>query len=134
MKKIIPIIVALAISLAACGTSPTFPEGEWNLLAYGDVQNPTPALPDVEAVIQFDKGQMNGNVGCNLLGAGYKVEGNAVTFESAFSTRKYCEGMMNQEDAVLKILSEQTLNFEVNGAQLTLTSPDGSSVIVLEKK
>jgi len=132
MKKIYFLLIVLVVLLSACSGSSVSLEGEWALVSYGDASNPTSALPDVETSINFDAdGKFGGNVGCNSFGAGYQVNENQVTFESAFSTMMFCEETMNQETAILGIVSEQTLNFELNGNQLKLTSQDGSSVIVL---
>ncbi|MBL8090739.1 MAG: META domain-containing protein [Anaerolineales bacterium] len=135
MKKIYFLLIVLVVLLSACSGSSVSLEGEWALVSYGDASNPTSALPDVETSINFDAdGKFGGNVGCNSFGAGYQVNGNQITFEPAFSTMMFCEATMDQETAILGIVSEQTLNFELRGNQLTLTSQDGSSVIVLEKK
>lgn len=135
MKKIYFLLIVLVVLLSACSGSSVSLEGEWTLVSYGDASNPTSALPDVETSINFDAdGKFGGNVGCNSFGAGYQVNGNQITFEAAVSTMMFCEETMNQETVILGIISEQTLNFELTGNQLKLTSQDGSSVIVLEKK
>ncbi|MBX3035519.1 MAG: META domain-containing protein [Anaerolineales bacterium] len=135
MKKIYFLLIALVVLLSACSGNSVSLEGEWKLVAYGDSSNPTSALPNVETSINFDAdNQVGGNVGCNSFGGEYKLNGNQVTFSGIFSTLMFCEGTMDQETVFLNILSEQTLNFELSGNQLTLTSQDGSSVIVLEKK
>lgn len=135
MKKLLPILLAVLIGLSACAGKAASIDGEWKLISYGDANNPALALPDVETSFVFGTdNQFGGNAGCNGFGAGYKIDGDKITFESAFATMMYCEGVMDQEAAVLKIISEQTLNFALSGNQLTLTSQDGSSAIVLEKK
>lgn len=135
MKKITFLLIALVMVLSACSGNSASLEGEWKLISYGDSASPIPALPDVETSINFGAdGQFGGSVGCNSFGAGYQVNGNQITFEPVFSTLMFCEGTMDQETVVLSVLSEQTLNFELIGNQLTLTTQDGSSVIVLEKK
>lgn len=135
MKKLTFIILTLLLMLSACSGNSASLEGEWTLVSYGDSSNPTSALPNVETSINFDAdNQMGGNVGCNSFGGEYKVNGNQVTFSGIFSTLMFCEGTMDQETVFLNILSEQTLNFELSGNQLTLTTQDGSSVIVLQRK
>lgn len=135
MKKISFLLIVFTVLLSACAGNSASLEGEWKLVSYGSASNPTPALPNVETSINFGAdGQFGGNVGCNSFGAGYQVNGNQVTFEAAVSTMMFCEATMDQETAILGIVSEQTLNFELSGNQLTLTSQDGSSVIVLERK
>lgn len=135
MKKIYFLLIALVILLSACSGGSVSLEGEWTLISYGDSSNPTSALPNVETSINFDAdNQVGGNVGCNSFGGEYKLNGKQVTFSGIFSTLMFCEGTMDQETVFLNILSEQSLNFELSGNQLTLTSQNGSSVIVLEKK
>lgn len=135
MKNLTLLLLTLLFSFSACSGSFASIEGEWTLVSYGDASNPTSALPNVETSINFDaNNQIGGTVGCNSFGGEYKLSGNQVTFSGIYSTLMFCEGTMNQETVFLNILSEQTLNFEVNGNQLTLTSADGLSIMVLEKK
>jgi heat shock protein HslJ len=136
MKKISFVLITLLMLLTACSSGNSLSiEGEWTLVSYGDAANTTPALPNVEASLNFEaNGQFGGNVGCNGFGGGYTVSGDQITFESIVSTMMFCEGISDQETAVLGILSDQTLTATITGNQLTLTSTDGSSVIVLERK
>ena len=46
----------------------------------------------------------------------------------------FCEETSAQESAVIGIVSDKTLKTSLNGNQLTLSTEDGTSVIVLEKK
>lgn len=135
MKKLTIILIMLLITLSACANNSVALLGEWKLIAYGDSTNPTLALPNVETSINFETdGQFGGSVGCNTFGGEYKVNGSEIVFSDIFSTLMFCEGISEQETMVLNIFSNQTLNAEMNGDQLTLTSADGSSVIVLERK
>ncbi len=119
----------------ACSDTGISLTGEWKLVSYGSAANPTPALPDTETSISFGAdGQFGGTVGCNSFGGGYKVNGGQVTFEGIFSTLMFCEGTSDQESAVLAILSDKTLNVFISGNQMTLTSADGTSVVVLARK
>ena len=137
MKKLSLVVFAtLFLLLIACsGTSNPSIEGDWKLVSYGDSSNPTPALPNVETSMIFGAdGQFGGSVGCNSFGAGYQISGSQITFEPVVSTLMFCEGIADQETIFLNIISEQTLNFELSGNQLFLTTQDGASVIVLEKQ
>ena len=126
------------IVLSACTSgerAPTSPTGEWILVSYGDASKPTPALPTVETSIHFNEGgKFGGSVGCNSFRSGYKVVKSQITFGSIISTKMFCEGISEQESAVLAILTDKTVNFTVNGDELTFTSADGASVIVLARK
>ncbi len=142
MKKTsLTLVTLFALSiliLSACasgGTAPASPTGEWILVSYGNTSNPTPALPEVETSINFNEdGTFGGNVGCNSFGADYKVNGEKITFGSIMSTMMFCEEISDQESAVLAILTDKTINFAMNDNQLTLTSEDGNSVVVLARK
>ncbi len=141
MKKTSLTLVALfalsVLTLSACigGGASSSPTGEWTLVSYGDATNPMPALPDVETSINFNEdGTFGGSVGCNSFGADYKVSGDQITFGSIMSTMMFCEGISDQESAVLATLTDKTVSFTVNGDQLTLTSTDGASVVVLSRK
>lgn len=128
-------ISVLILSACASGGASASPAGEWTLISYGDESNPTPALPDVETSINFNKdGTFGGSVGCNSFGADYKVDGDQITFGSIVSTMMFCNEISIQESAVLAILTDKTVSFTVNGDQLTLTSTDGASIVVLAHK
>jgi heat shock protein HslJ len=135
MKKIIPFVITLLI-LAACSTASVDIAGDWKLVSYGDPSNPTPAIPNVDASINFDsKSQISGNVGCNGFGGSYKVSGGTITFSAIISTMMYCEETSAQEQAVLSAFSDNVkLQFQLDGNTLTITSADGSAVVVLERK
>lgn len=131
------ILAALSVSiLAACsGGGSAALAGEWTLVSYGDASNPTPALPDVETSISFGSdGQFGGNVGCNSFSAGYTVNGDQLVLEPITSTLMACAENAEQESVVLGILSGEGITYQVNGTELTITSADGASVVVLARK
>lgn len=124
------------IILAACsgGYSASL-ASEWILVSYGDASNPTPALPDVETSIKFgEDGQFGGSVGCNSFSADYKIDGDQIALGSIVSTMMFCNETSSQESAVLGILSDNSLKFQLNGDFLTLTSADGASAVVFVRK
>mgnify|MGYP001233301070 CR=1 FL=1 len=128
-------ISVLILSACASGGASASPTGEWTLVSYGDASNPTPAISNVETSINFNEnGTFGGSVGCNSFGADYKVSGDQITFGSIMSTMMFCETISDQESAVLGILSGQTVRYQIDGNQLTLTSADGGLVVVLASK
>jgi heat shock protein HslJ len=140
-KTFLTLVTLFALSvliLSACasgGTASASPTGEWTLISYGAASNPTPALPDIETSISFNKdGKFGGSVGCNSFGSDYKVDGDQIIFGSIVSTMMFCEGISEQESAVLSILTDKTINYKINGNQLTLTSADGALIVVLARK
>jgi heat shock protein HslJ len=135
MKKIILFALTLLI-LAACSSTPKVDlSGEWKLVSYGDVANPTPAVPDADTSFKFENGQFNGHAGCNSFGGGYELRGDKIAFNGIFSTEMYCEETSVQEQGVLAMLADNpNLQIQLNGNTLTIASADGSSVLTLERK
>jgi len=129
MKKIlIGLLVVLALTACAGKTSVSI-QGEWKLVSYNQV----PAVPNVETSIEFKDGQLSGNVGCNGFGGDYTVDGTTITFGPVMSTMMFCNDVAQQEAGTLAVFHEKT-TFVLDGNTLTITSADGKSSIVLEKK
>jgi heat shock protein HslJ len=143
MKKtrfyLLVLTIVAGIILAACSGGASASGsliGTWELVSYGDPANPTPAAADVETSVIFgEDGTITGNVGCNGFGGDYQVDGDTITFGPISSTLMMCAdtAIGDQETVVLNTLIE-TVNFVIDGGTLTITSPDGSSVIVLARK
>ena len=140
MKKLHRYLVTLflvsGVILAGCsGGSSDSLTGTWRLVSYGSPANPTPAAPDVDTSITFtEDGKVEGNVGCNGFGGDTTVEGNTITFGPIVSTLMFCEGPVgDQETTALNVLAE-SVTFVMEGDTVTLTSADGSEVIVLARK
>lgn len=140
MKKLylylISLFVLSGLLLAACsGGTANSVVGTWRLDSYGSPGNTTPAAPDVDTSITFtEDGKIEGNVGCNGFGGDYTVDGNTITFGPIVSTLMFCEGPVgDQETTTLSVLAE-TVSYTLEGDTLTITSSDGSSVIVLSRK
>lgn len=140
MKKpslfLISLLVLSAMLLAACsGGKTSSVVGTWRLDSYGIPGNTTPAMPDVDTSIVFkEDGKIEGNVGCNGFGGDYTVDGNTITFGPIVSTLMFCEGPVgDQETTTLNVLVE-TVSYTTEGDTLTITSSDGSEVIVLSRK
>ncbi|MBV6401820.1 MAG: hypothetical protein CNIPEHKO_02123 [Anaerolineales bacterium] len=136
MKKIFVLLSVMAIALAACSSAkPASIVGEWTLESYGDPTNPTPAAPDVETSIIFgDDGQVNGNVGCNGFGGDYKTGDGTITFGALAATLMFCEGAAGEQETAVFGVFVETASYSLDGNTLTITSADGSSVVVLAKK
>ena len=140
MKKqylyLISIFVLSGVILAACsGGDSNSVVGTWKLASYGSPGNLTPAVPDVDTSITFSEdGKVEGNVGCNGFGGDYSVDGNTITFGQIVSTLMFCEGPVgDQETTTLNVLAG-TATYAMEGDSVTITSADGSSVIVLARK
>ena len=140
MKKLhvhlIILLVLTSMILTACaGGGSASVIGDWRLVSYGSASNLTPAVEDVDTSITFDgEGKIGGSVGCNSFGGDYKVDRTKITFESIVSTLMMCEGPVgDQETVTLNVLAGEAA-FKLDGNNLTITSADGASAIVLARK
>ena len=131
MKKIVYVLLAVFV-LAACssGNNSASVAGTWKLVSYNQI----PAVAGVDTSIEFKDGKVNGNVGCNGFGGEYSVNGNSITFDKMISTMMACTDPIGTQESVTLAALNQTAAFAINGNALTITSTDGKSVIVLEKK
>ena len=130
MKNILISLLVL-LTLTACnGGSSASIEGQWKLVSY----NQTPAVADVETSIEFKDGQVNGNVGCNGFGGSYTVSGDTITFSPMMATLMFCEGPVGEQELGVFGVLQGTTKFVIDGNLLTITTEDGSSSLVLEKK
>ncbi len=136
MKKILVLFFVTAFALAACSPSASVSiVGEWTLASYGDPSSPTPAASDVETSIIFgEDGQVNGTAGCNGFGGEYSVGDGTIAFGPLVSTLMFCEGPAGEQETVLFNVFFETATFIVDGDTLTITSADGSAVVVLIRK
>lgn len=137
MKKILFLGLLLTLGLAACtaGGSPASVQGEWKLVSYGSASEQVPAVADVETSIKFDaEGQMGGNVGCNGFGGEYSVEGDTIKLGPVMSTMMFCEGPVGEQEMGTLAVFQESATFVLDGDRLSLTSADGASMIVLERK
>ena len=136
MKKLVLIALTLTLlMLTACaGGSSASVEGTWKLVSYGPANEQTAAMPDVDTTIEFKDGQVSANVGCNGIGGEYVVDGSNVSFNNMISTMMFCEGQVGEQEMALVGIMSGSTTFELTGTTLTITSTDGLSALVLEKK
>ncbi|MBC7877749.1 MAG: META domain-containing protein [Anaerolineales bacterium] len=151
MKKITQfLLVIFAISsfiLTACsgndnnatqsptGNTSASPTGTWELNSYGSPTSLVAAAVDVETSIDFAAdGTLAGNVGCNGFGGDYTVDGDKIVFGQIISTLMFCEGPVGEQEAITLAVFAESAPFTIDGDTMTITSADGSSVVVLARK
>ena len=133
MKKYLLILLIICLTVSACAAKENGRSivGSWKLTAYGPADSPTPAVPDVEAILNFGTdGTLAGTTGCNQIGGEYRVEGDQITFGPIVSTLIACPDLqMAQEETMLQVLTD-TASFKIEGDTLTITNND--MVLVFE--
>jgi heat shock protein HslJ len=134
MKKFVIGLFTLLMLAACAGGNSASIEGTWRLVSYGSPTEQTPAAADIDTSIEFNDGQVSGNVGCNGFGGQYEVEGDKITFSDMVSTLMFCEGPAgDQESATLAVLRDSA-TYVLDGNTLTITSADATTMIVLARK
>jgi len=133
MKKHVLVLLALLILSACSGESQASVAGNWKLVSYGDPAGPTVAVPDVQTSIEFKEGQVNGNVGCNGFGGTYEIDGDKITFSDVVSTLMFCEGPVGDQELGTLAVLNGSATYVLDRNTLTLTSSDGTSVVVLAR-
>jgi heat shock protein HslJ len=146
MKKttllLFTLLAVMSIAITACAGQATEPSSEpasivgiWELVSYGSPSSLTPAAPDIDTSIEFKSdGTLAGNVGCNGFGGDYNVEGNNIVFGQIISTLMFCEGPVGEQETFTLNVFVESASFALDGNTLTITSADGSSAVVLERK
>ncbi|MCL6219646.1 META domain-containing protein [Zunongwangia pacifica] len=69
---------------------------------------------------------------CNNIGASYEISKNKLTFSNAISTRKFCQGAMQNENTISKVL-RNIEKFSFSEKELKLLSNDNQILISLIK-
>lgn len=72
------------------------------------------------ARLEFEPNRISATVGCNGLGGEWKVRGNRIESGPFMSTQMYCDGVMEQETALTRLL-EAKPSFVRSGNRLILT-------------
>ena len=125
MKKCLPILLVVCLMLAACASAAAGESiaGSWKLTSYGSLNSPNPAVPDVDAMLTFENGELSGNAGCNSLSGDYKIKGDQIVFGSIASTEMACLAprVMEQENIAHQVLTG-TASFKIEGNTLTITN------------
>ncbi len=94
-------------------------ETAWNLVAVEQ----RPVNYDGRAFIKFDEKErkISGKAVCNSYFADYEMIGQKITFSPVGSTKMYCEGVMDAENAIITNL-QRTTRYEVKADFLYLYS------------
>ncbi|MCC6803607.1 MAG: META domain-containing protein [Anaerolineae bacterium] len=98
----------------------------WILTAYGDPNNPQPALESAPVTLMFSSTGVAGNAGCNTYGGAFQFDGTSLTVSQLVTTLMACadQSVMTQETAFLGALGSAT-SFQLDGSQLTINYDGG---------
>ncbi len=74
-------------------------------------------------------GELAGSTGCNQMGGGFAVHGDAISFTPIRTTRMYCANVYRTEQELLKAFPE-VARFAITGNRLELMTGDGVTLAV----
>lgn len=115
----------LLFALGACVT----PAGDASLTGsawrFTSIDGAAPV--STQTSLEFGE-RLSANAGCNALSGPWRLEGGRIVAGPLIATRKFCDGVMNQESAVSALLSGSPTAV-VSGNQLTLTGSSHSAVL-----
>jgi len=135
MKKIYSIITISIISLfliVSCSIMPGTGSNQlsgttWKLISYAG-NNP---LPGKNMTASFDTKEIRGSASCNSYFGSYQLKGDRISIGELGWTEMACldpEGIMEQEQAIMKLLSESS-SFSIQGDRLQITTSSGDLLI-----
>ncbi|HET7361320.1 MAG TPA: META domain-containing protein [Salinimicrobium sp.] len=131
-----PLLLLFAIlMLHACANAPKtasgdkHPEGE---LLLTSVQGYNVASEELTFTFNTEDHKVSGEAGCNHFSANYDRDKNNISFDSAVSTKKYCEYHQEMENKILSALSEVS-KFVRDGNEYLFYSQKGDLLFTLKK-
>lgn len=95
---------------------------EWHLVSMGGQE----IAGDPQLRLSAD-GTVGGSTGCNLVRAGYLVEGTSIEFGPVGTTRKFCNASWETERAFLAMM-HQVRGYEISNGTLILTDAGGATL------
>jgi heat shock protein HslJ len=127
MRKFLIVTLIAATLLSSCSIinpqadNPNLGDSEWKLISV----NGSPKALGGNGVLRFDEkeNQITGIAACNNFTADYEMLRKAIKFESIITTKKYCEGKMDEENLIITNLQHVT-RYDVKANMLYLYSQD----------
>ncbi|MDY0131627.1 MAG: META domain-containing protein [Desulforegulaceae bacterium] len=138
-----PIFLAVAFALTACTSSMNTGAKGNSVFTDADLLDRTFQIQDVAGrgvidssnitLIFGQNGQFSGSMGCNIVFGSYKRSGSKLEFGALGATKKMCApALMNQEQAILDVLSQVTWIEQDKDGALIVGTADGRSLCGFE--
>ena len=121
LVPLIPLIALCSVSGQETCTDIFALAGRWKLIAINEQpvlsETYTEGIPYLD--IKENDAVVSGFTGCNLIQGQYKINGNQINFLQIISTKRYCEGIPEQQ--FLEVV-EKVEAFSIDGKTLYLLS------------
>lgn len=142
MKKFSFILILVIIN-ACCGSSKTqekktpevvYDQKELNLEGkYEVAQLSTEKEVKNDVFLNFEKGRISGNTGCNNFSAQFSRNENQISFSPIMATKRHCEGQMDVEKEIFSALSKTEKIRSTSEDEIVLISAEGKELLKLNK-
>lgn len=99
----------------------------WKLVSFSDNK----PLPGKDMTAVFDSEEIRGSSSCNSYFGSYRIKGNQISIGNLGWTEMACmdpEGIMEQEQTIMKLLSESS-SFSIQGDKMQITTSSGDILI-----
>ncbi len=139
LRYLYPVFIAGTATLVACSNSTDSSANGNSVFADADLLDRTFQIQDVSGRGVIDSsnitlffgqdGQFSGSMGCNTVFGSYKRSATDLEFGALGATKKMCAtALMNQEQAVLNVLSDVTRIEQDKEGALIVRTADGRSL------
>jgi len=99
----------------------------WKLISYAS----NIPLPGKDMTASFNTKEIRGSASCNTYFGTYRLKGDQISIGELGWTEMACmdpEGIMEQEQAIMKLISESS-SFSIQGDRLQITTSSGDLLI-----
>lgn len=104
---------------------------DWDLVSFGPADAPQTPIAGTRPTLTFTEDALNGTTGCNSFFGDYTLEGTELTVGMLGSTQMFCEGVMEQELAIMQMLQaaesvmldEETLTIQTAQGDMIFQPP-----------
>jgi heat shock protein HslJ len=117
-----------AATMTASAADAALTDTEWTLESVRGITAVAGRGGPPQMVLGADGG-MNGSTGCNRMGGGFTVAGDAIAFTPIRTTRMYCADAYRTEQELLKAFPD-VARFVITGDRLELLTKDGVTLAV----
>jgi heat shock protein HslJ len=131
------ILTAMILVLFSCNSTKNtadmkeFPSGTYEVVTL-NAKN-FKAKETYKLNINTEKQSIGGTFDCNTFTCDYKIENQQIEFGFAISTKMYCEGAMQNEEAFFRNLRSLT-SFKYDGNILQFFNEDNEMILKLKRQ
>lgn len=121
------LMILLSCGSSAENNSAEKLDGDYDLIA---IQGEDISSEGLVFTFNSEESRVSGETGCNGFSANYEQDGSTISFNSAISTKMFCEGKMDLEAAIITTLPN-VAHFEQEGNEFLFYSEENDLLFTL---